>query len=110
MGYYDMANDCHEDRNNYAGVALDFPAQAQAAPPAPIDIFEDSDLNAAAGPARVFLGEFPHQGPVPNGPANELLRQLAILYLREPNSQVAVISMEPGQAHGITVHITLELR
>lgn len=42
---YDMANDhpgppLHEHRdqaiNNYAGVALDVPAQAQAAPPAPV--------------------------------------------------------------------------
>lgn len=43
----------------------------------------------------------PYQGPVPSGIANEVLRQLAILYLREPNSQVAVIRMEPGHAHGL---------
>ena len=69
---------------------------------------DDPIQHAAAGAARTFLDELPHQGPVPNGPANERLRQLAILYLHEPNSQVAVIRMEPGQAHGVMVHITLE--
>jgi hypothetical protein len=45
MGLYDMANDHpapHEYRdhavNNYAGVALDVPAHAHAAPPAPVCI------------------------------------------------------------------------
>ena len=57
----------------------------------------DPGLNAAAG-------------PVSNVQVNELLRQLAILYLHEPNSQITVIRMEPGQAHGVRVHITLELR
>jgi hypothetical protein len=43
MGYCNMGNDhplLHEHRghviNNYAGVALDIPAQAQAAPLAPV--------------------------------------------------------------------------
>ena len=46
MGYYNMANDHpppHEHRdhaiNNYAGVALDAPAQAQAAPSTPVCIY-----------------------------------------------------------------------
>ena len=72
-------------------------------------MFDELALNAAAGPAQAFLDEMPHQDPVPNGPANELLRQLAILYLHEPYSQISVVRVEPGQAHGITVHITLEL-
>ena len=48
MGYYDMANDqigqppLHEHRdpaiNNYAGVALDVPNEAQAAPQDPVRI------------------------------------------------------------------------
>jgi len=109
MGYYDMANDCHEDRNNYAGVALDFPAQAQAAPPAPIDIFEGPARHAAVGPTQAFLDGRPHQGPVPTGLTNEVLRQLAMLYLREPNSQVSVIRIEPGHARGVRVNITLDL-
>jgi hypothetical protein len=68
-------------------------------------------LNAAAGPARAFLDERPHQGPVPNVQFNELLRQLAILYLREPNLRIAEIRMEigPGQVHGVRVHIALDL-
>lgn len=75
-----------------------------------IDIFDDPAGNAAAGPVRAFLDELPHQGPVPNAnrPANEVLRQLAMLYLRDPNSQV-MIRMEPGQTHGVRVVITLEL-
>ena len=43
MGYYNMANDRsssleHRDHtiNDYAGVALDVPTQAQAAPPVPV--------------------------------------------------------------------------
>jgi hypothetical protein len=53
----------------------------------------------------------PHQGPIPNMQVNELLRQLAIRYLHDPNSQIAVIRMEPGpgQAHRVRVHITLDL-
>ena len=73
----------------------------------------DPALNAVAGPAPAFLDELPHQGPVPNlnVQVNELLRQLAIIYLHDPNSQIAVIRMEPGpgQAHGVRVHITLDL-
>jgi hypothetical protein len=52
-------------------------------------------------------GEWPHM--FPSGPATEALRQLAILYLREPNSQVALIRMEPGHAHGVRVVVTVEL-
>jgi hypothetical protein len=77
-----------------------------------IDIFVDPALNAAAGPARALLDEWPHHNPaVPNADVNELLRQLAILYLRDPNSQITVIRMEPGpdQVHGVRVHITLDL-
>ena len=55
------------------------------------------------------MGEWPHQGPVPNRLANEVLRQLAILYLREPNSRVVVIRMEPGHVRGVRVFITLDL-
>lgn len=73
-----------------------------------MDAFDDPALHTAEGPARAFLDGLPHQDPVPNGRANELLRELAILYLREPNSQVAIIRMEPGHAHGIKVDITLE--
>ena len=74
-----------------------------------IDLFNGPALNAAAGPAQAFVDEQPPQGPVPNGRANENLRQLAILYLREPSSQDIVIHMEPGDANGIRVLITLNL-
>jgi hypothetical protein len=76
-------------------------------------MFDDPAPNAAsaAGPAPAFLDEWLHQGAVPNVQVNELLRQLAIRYLHDPNSQIAVIRMEPGpgQAHGVRVHITLDL-
>jgi hypothetical protein len=71
-------------------------------------MFYDPAQNAAPGPARAFVDEWPHQGPVPNGPAHNL-RQLAILYLREPNSHVAMFHVEPSRAHGIRVDISLEL-
>jgi hypothetical protein len=86
--------------------------------PGKIDIFHENYAPAepawnaaAAGPAQAFPDEWPHQGTVPNlnVQVNEVLRQLAILYSRDPNSQIAVIRMEPSQVHGVTVHITLEL-
>ena len=74
-------------------------------------MFDDPALNAATGPARAVLGEWPQQGPVPDVQVNELLRRLAILYLRDPNSQIGAIRMEPGpgQARRVRVHITLDL-
>ena len=60
------------------------------------------------GPAPAF-NEFPDQGPVPNGRASEVLRQLAILYLNDPNSQLAMIRMEPDHADGVMVVIALKL-
>lgn len=64
---------------------------------------------ARSDQAQAFLDERPDQGPVPDGPAAEILRQLAILYLREPNSEVAMINMEPGHVHGVRIVITLDL-
>lgn len=75
-----------------------------------IDRFNSPALNTTvAGPAQAFVDEQPSQGPVPNGWANENLWQLAILYLRDPNLQDIVIHMEPGDASGIRVLITLNL-
>lgn len=63
-----------------------------------------------ARPGRVqAFDEGADQGPVPNGPAAETLRQLAILYLREPNSQVAMINMEPSHFLGVRIVITVDL-
>ncbi|KAF8487028.1 hypothetical protein DFH94DRAFT_702468 [Russula ochroleuca] len=116
MGYYNIANDHppphgHRDDaiNDYAAFALDVPSHAQAAPPAPIDIFDGPARDTAAGPAQDFVDVWPPQGGVPNGSSNEILRQLAFFYLREPNSQVSLIRLEPGDAHGVRVAITLEL-
>jgi hypothetical protein len=64
---------------------------------------------ARPGRAQAFFNERPDHGPVPNGPAAEILRQLAILYLREPNSQVAMINMEPGRFRRVRMVITLDL-
>ena len=79
-----------------------------------MDVFYDPALNGPAGPAPVFPDEFPHQDPVPIQwpivpPASEVLRQLAILYLHEPNSQAVVIRMERDHAYGVRVCISLEL-
>jgi len=73
-----------------------------------IDIFNDEAQQAAVGPAPAF-DEFPDQGPAPNRRAAEVLRQLAILYLNDPNSQLATIRMEPGYTDGVMVVITLKL-
>ncbi len=48
-------------------------------------------------------------GPVPNERTSEVLRQLANLYLNDPNSKVAAIRMEPGHADEVTVVVTLKL-
>ena len=74
-----------------------------------IDAFNDEIQQAAAGPAPVFLDEVPHQFPVPNGMASEVLRQLALLYLHDPDSRVAGFYMEPGQADEVMVIIALRL-
>jgi hypothetical protein len=73
-----------------------------------IDVFNDEIQQAAAGPAPAFLDELPRQVPVPNRRATEVLRQLATLYLHDPNSQVAGIRMEPGQ-DDVMVVITVRL-
>ncbi|KAF8477778.1 hypothetical protein DFH94DRAFT_694588 [Russula ochroleuca] len=113
MGHYDMANDHPQHRDhatNNAEAALDVRAHVQAAPPDPeIDIFDDPARNAPANATRAFPDERPHRGPLANWPANEVLRELAMLYLREPNSRVAIIRVEPGRVHGVRVVIHLEL-
>lgn len=77
--------------------------------PKAIGTFNDEVQQAAAGPAPAFLDEVPQQDPAPNGRASEVLRQLAIRYLNDPNSQLAMIRMEPGHIDGVTVVITLKL-
>ena len=79
-----------------------------------VHILDNPAPTAAAGPAPAFLDELPNQGPIHNMQVNELLRQLATAYLHDPNSQIAVVRVErgpggPGQAHGVRVHITLDL-
>ena len=56
-----------------------------------------------------MLDELPHQVPAPNGRAAEALRQLATVYLHDPNSEVTGIRMEPGQADEVMVMITVRL-
>jgi hypothetical protein len=73
-----------------------------------IDAFNDEVQQAAIGPAPAF-DQFPGQGPVPNRRASEVLRQLALLYLNDPNSQLTMVRMEPGYADGVMVVIALKL-
>jgi hypothetical protein len=68
-----------------------------------IDAFNVEFQQAAA------FDELPDQGPVPNRRATEVLRELALLYLNDPNSQLAMIRMEPGYADGVMVVIALKL-
>jgi hypothetical protein len=74
-----------------------------------IDAFNDDVQQAAGGPTPAFLDEVPHQDPVPNERASEVLRQLALLYLNDPNSQLVMIRMGPGHADEVTVDFTLKL-
>ena len=74
-----------------------------------VGIFDYAAGHDEAGPDRAFLGEWPHQGPVLNDPAAEVLRQFASRYLHQPGSQVDMVRMEPGLAGRIRVVITIEL-
>jgi hypothetical protein len=74
-----------------------------------IDAFNDDIQQAAAGPAAAFLNEVPHEGPVPNRRASEVLRQLALLYLNDPNSQLTMVRMGPSHDNEVTVDITVKL-
>ncbi|KAI0270869.1 hypothetical protein BGY98DRAFT_1009101 [Russula aff. rugulosa BPL654] len=118
MEYYDMAyNDFsppyrHHDHivPDYARVAQDVLIQAHVVPPAPATgAFNDNVQHAAAGPAPALFNEVPHQDPVPNGRASEVLRQLALLYLNDPNSQLVTIRMGPGHNSEVTVDISLKV-
>jgi len=121
MGYY-MAHDYlqvpsqgHRDHivGPNAGIVQDVPAQAPFAPPAPDIRAFNVDIQvqqAAVGPAPAFLDEVPYQGPVPNELAHDALRQLTLLYLNDPNSQVAMFHMEPSNGDEVTVDITLKLK
>lgn len=74
-----------------------------------IDAFNDGIQQAEAGPAPAFLDQLLRQDPVPNGRATEVLRQLAVLYLNDPNSQFVTIRMGPGHDNEVMVNITLKL-
>jgi hypothetical protein len=77
--------------------------------------FQVAGIRMEPGPADevvvviILIDELPHRVPVPNGRASEALRQLATLYLHDPDSQVAEIRMEPGRADGVMVVITVGL-
>jgi hypothetical protein len=77
--------------------------------------FQVAVIRMEPGPADgvmvviILIDKLPHQVPVPNGRASEALRQLAALYLHDPNSQVAGIRIEPGRADGVMVVITVGL-
>jgi hypothetical protein len=74
-----------------------------------IGAFNGDVQQAAPGRASAYLEDVPHQDPVLNGRASEVLRQLALLYLNDPNSQLVTIRMGPGNDSEVTVDITLKL-
>jgi hypothetical protein len=62
-----------------------------------------------SGPAT-FPDQFAYQPPpIPDQPAAENLRQLAIRYLRYPDSQVKQVCTETGAAGSCKVLITVEI-
>jgi hypothetical protein len=64
-----------------------------------------------ANEVMVFIAlKLLHQVTVPNGRASEVLRQLALVYFHDPNSQVAGIRMQPGRADGLGVMVVIALR
>jgi hypothetical protein len=73
-----------------------------------INASNDDVQQGAAGPAAAFLDEV-HEDPVPNERASEVLRQLALLYLNDPNSQLTMLRTGPSHANEVTVDITLKL-
>ena len=74
-----------------------------------INRFNDDLQQVAAGPTSTHFNEVPHQEPVPNGRASEVLQQLALLYLNDPNSKLVMICMGPDHDSEVTVDITLKL-
>jgi len=95
------------------GLAQEVPAQA------PPNVPENQDyaiLGYAPQPDALDSGlaAFHDQSayqppPAPDQPAAENLRQLAIRYLRYPNSQVKLVCIEPGAAGSCKVVITVEI-
>ena len=63
-----------------------------------IEAINNEIQQATAGPTPTFFGEVPYQDPVPNGRASEVLRQLALLYLNDPNSRLVMIRYGSGHA------------
>jgi hypothetical protein len=78
--------------------------------PKAIDAYNDDVQQAEAGPAAAFVDEV-QQDPqaVRNERASEVLRQLALLYLNDRNSQIVMIRMGPGHGDEVTVDFTLKL-
>jgi hypothetical protein len=74
-----------------------------------VDIFGHPGLNVPAGPAQAFVDELPHQVPVFNEPARDVLRRLVNRCLNEPTSKIDMVRMGPGPAGGVRVVITLDL-
>ncbi|KAH9958349.1 hypothetical protein BC827DRAFT_1385229 [Russula dissimulans] len=73
-GYHDRGMD------NYARVVQEVAAQPQAVAPL--------GPRAAADPAPAFLYEGPHQHPILNEPAREVLRRLASRYVNQPDAHL----------------------
>lgn len=72
-------------------------------------MFDNPVLSTAADPTPAFL-DWHHEGPVPDVLPDEVVRQLAIQairHLRDQNSHISVIRVEPGHAHGVRVEMRL---
>jgi hypothetical protein len=69
--------------------------------------FTQSD---APGPGMAaFPDPFTYQLPAPGRSTTKILQQLAICYLRDPDSQVSVTRMEPGADGYFKAVVTVEI-
>ena len=74
------------------------------------DILDFASQHVPPFPVQVALPDpVAHQIPAPGQPAVDNLRRLAIRFLHHPDSQIDLISMEPGMVGLCRVVIILEL-
>jgi len=108
-----MVNYHHDAATQYANVGHAHGIYAQAQPNAAEDqghdIFGHVHPVAPVPVQAAFHDPFGHQIPFPVQPAAGNLQRLVDRYLHDPDSQVDLVSMEPGAAGRFKVLIILDV-